>query len=315
MNVSFIATIYDEESTIYKLLNSLLDQSKIPDEIIIVDGGSTDGTLRIVKDYLSNIKNKNIKSKIIVKKGNRAVGRNVAIINATNEIIVCSDAGCVLGKNWIKNIVEPFSDPQIDVVAGYYKGKPKNIFQKCLIPYVLVMEDKINPNNFLPATRSMAFKKAIWKKIGGFDKRLSNNEDYAFAHELVKVGAKIVFARSAVVYWKPRKTFKEAFIMFFRFAFGDAEAKIWRTSIILLFSRYFFGLFIITLSFLYTSFFFVAFFLLLIVFYLGWSIKKNYHYVSNKKAIFILPSLQLMSDIAVLTGTVFGSIKTLTRFK
>ena len=170
MKVSFITTVYNEENTIVQLLDSLSKQSRMPDEIIIVDGMSTDGTVDKIKNY-------NSKFKIIQKKGNRAVGRNEAIKSSSGDVIVCSDAGCLLDKDWVKNIIEPFKNKEINVVAGYYKGLPQNIFQKCIVPYVLMMPDRVHPKNFLPATRSIAFRKSIWEKVGGFPEKFSHNED------------------------------------------------------------------------------------------------------------------------------------------
>src|SRR3990167_9709391 len=237
MKLSFITTVLNEEGNIEKLLKSLSSQTVLPDEVIIVDGGSSDRTIAEIKYQISNIKN-DVKFKILIKKGNRSVGRNEAIKNARGDIILSSDAGCVLDKNWVKNILKPFENKKNDVVSGYYKGTGETVFEKSLIPYVLVMEDRISPENFLPATRSMAFKKEIWKKAGRFDEKLSHNEDFEFAKRLKKVGANIKFAKDAIVYWRPRKNIKEAFIMFYRFAFGDAEAGIIRPKLIFLFARY-----------------------------------------------------------------------------
>src|SRR3989344_3151488 len=133
MKVSFVATVFNEEKTIGDFLKSIFWQSRIPDEIIIVDGTSSDKTVAKIKNAILKIKNYNVKFKILIKKGNRAVGRNEAIKQASNEIIVCSDAGCILDKNWVKNNIVPFNDLRVDVVAGYYKGRQKTIFQKCLI--------------------------------------------------------------------------------------------------------------------------------------------------------------------------------------
>lgn len=309
MKVSFITTVFNEEKTIDGLLNSLFAQTHLPDEIIIVDGGSTDHTVVNIKYQISNIKNNNVKFKVLVKKGNRSVGRNEAIKNVTGDIIVCSDAGNILDKKWIENIIKPFKNKSADVVAGYYKGKASNIFQKCLIPYVLVMPDKINPENFLPATRSMAFKKSIWKKVGRFDEKYSHNEDYVFAKKLKKIKAKIIFAKDAVVYWLPRNSFKQAFTMFYRFAFGDAEANILRYKVLFIISRYIIGLLIILFALLLKSSFLLILFFALIATYVYWSIWKNYKYVKNYKAIFILPSLQFISDAAVIVGTISGALQ------
>jgi len=313
MKVSFIATVLNEEKTIDSFLRSIFYQSRLPDEVIIIDGGSTDSTLSVISNFQFPISNKKIKFKILVKKGNRSVGRNEGIRSATGEIILSSDAGCILDKNWVKNITKPFEDETVDVVGGYYKAKSKNIFQKCLAPYVLVMEDKINKSDFLPATRSMAFRKSIWKAVGGFDENFAHNEDYIFAKRLRKIGAQIVFIKTAIVNWIPRKSVKDAFIMFFRFAFGDTESGIIRDKVLLIFTRYFFYLYLIVLFILIRSSHILFLTIASSLIYILWSIKKNYKYVNDKRAFFILPILQIISDIAVFTGTCLGFIKSLIK--
>ncbi len=301
MKISFVTTVYNEEKTIGALLDSLFKQTIMPDEVVIVDGGSSDRTV-------ANIKYQKSRSKILIKKGNRAVGRNEAIKNSGNEIIVCSDAGCVLDKNWVKNIIEPFNDPKVDVVAGYYKGNAKTIFEKCLIPYVLVMPDKVDENNFLPATRSMAFKKSVWKKVGGFDEKFSNNEDYVFAKSLKKINANIVFEKEAIVYWMPRDNLLDAFAMFYRFAKGDSESRIFRPKVILIFLRYIIVLSVLFLFIILKSYLMLNSLYLMFFAYLFWSIIKNYKYVKDIRAIFFLALVQIISDIAVICGTIEGFI-------
>ena len=310
--ISFITTIYNEEKTIRLFLNSLNTQTKKPDEIIIVDGGSSDRTQFLISNFKFPISNSRVK--IIIKKGNRSVGRNEAIKHATGDVIVCSDAGNILDKDWIKNITKPFKDPSVDVVAGYYTGKAQTLFQKCVIPYALVMEDKVDYEKFLPATRSVAFKKSIWKKAGRFNERYSHNEDYVFARKLRETGAKIHFAKDAIVYWIPRKTFKEAFVMMFRFALGDGEAKILRSKVLLVFARYFLLLYFIFLTLLYQSITPVLLIAAAVIVYVIWAIKKNYKYVKRREGMKILLFLQFIADVAVLSGTALGLVKRAKKF-
>lgn len=312
MKLSLITTVFNEQETIIKFLDSIFVQTKLPDEVIIVDGGSTDNTISEISKFKFPQRKFNPNIKILFKKGNRSVGRNEAIKNAKGDIILSSDAGCILEKNWIKEILKPFENKNVDVVAGYYKGAAKNSFQKSLVPYVLVMKDKINEDDFLPATRSMAFKKFIWKKAGGFDEKLSHNEDYAFANKLREINAKIVFAKNAIVNWIPRKSLGQAFVMFFRFAFGDAQARLFREKVIYIFLRYIFTIYLILLSFIERSIYLYGFIIFCFLVFIVWSVWKNYRYVGNPKAIFYLPLLQFTSDFAVIIGTVLGFVRNLS---
>lgn len=306
LKTSLVVTVFNEEKFINKLLDSISLQTVIPDEIIIVDGESTDKTIEIIKSKIHIYANLNIK--LMVKRGNRSVGRNRGIKNAKGEIILSTDAGCILHKKWVENIIEPFKTEKIDVVSGYYKGISKNLFQKSLIPYVLVMEDKIS-EEFLPATRSMAIRKSVWKRLGGFDEKLSHNEDYAFSNKIKSLGYIIRFKKNAIVYWFPRKNLIDSFIMFFRFAFGDIQANIIRPKIILVFLRYILVIYLVLLNIIMRSTSLIVFTFLLFLFYFLWSVWKNYRYVSSYKAFFYLPLLQFISDMAVLSGTSISSIR------
>lgn len=295
MKASLVTTVLNEEETIIDFLDSIARQTKMPDEIIIVDGGSTDGTLQLIKTY------PNLSIKLLQKKGNRSVGRNTAIRKAKADIIAISDGDCVLDKGWLEETVKPFSQPGVECVAGYYQGKATSLFEKCLIPYVLVMPDRVDSTNFLPASRSMAILKSAWEKVGGFPEEFSLNEDYVFANRLKKSEAKIVFAKKAIVSWRPRKNLAEAFRMFFRFARGDAQAGLYRAKVGLLFGRYLLGAFLLLAG--YYLLLGVAFLL-----YLGWAVAKNFKYVGSLGALVVLPLLQLTADVAVLAGTIAGLV-------
>lgn len=307
---SLICTVLNEENTIEKFVDSIAKQSVLPSEVIIVDGKSKDATVLELKRLKKKYPNLSIK--LFIKKGNRSVGRNFGIRKAASEIILLSDSGCILDKNWIKEIIKPFNDRKTEVVAGYYKGESKNVFQKSLTPYVLVMEDKVNVNNFLPATRSMAIRKSVWRRLRGFDEELSHNEDYAFANKITKEHIKISFAKNAIVRWIPRKNIYQAFKMFFRFALGDAQARIYREKVIYIFLRYLFAFYLLSLAVVMKSILLNIFIIIGILSYLAWSVKKNYKYVDDKKAYFYLPLLQIASDLAVIFGTASGFIQNLS---
>ncbi len=308
VRATLICTIFNEEKNIESFIKSIAKQTVIPNEIIIVDGGSKDNTDVVLKRLIEKYANK-LKIIFLQKMGNRSIGRNEAIKNSSNEIILCTDSGNLLDKNWVKEITRPFSNKRVEVVAGYYKGIGKTAFEKCMIPYALVMKERINKNNFLPATRSMAFKKNIWKKVGEFNEKFSHNEDYDFANKLKSRNAKIVFTDKAIVSWFPRRNLKQAFVMFFRFAFGDGESGNLREKVLYIFLRYFLLFYLLFLDYLYKSKILSIIISLGVVAYLSWSIAKNTKYINDSKKYFLLPLIQLTSDIAVMVGTSLGVIK------
>lgn len=305
MKTSFVATVKNEEDEIRPFLDSLLAQTTMPDEVIIVDGGSADGTIKIIKEMMNQFEKKTF-FMLLEKKGNRSVGRNEGIRRAFGDVIVSSDAGCILSPDWTAQIVKPFVDESVDVVAGYYQGESKSIFQKCLAPYALVMPDRVNAATFLPASRSMAFKKIAWVKMRGFPERFSYNEDYVFARKLRDMGANIVFAKHAIVSWTPRENIIAAFTMFFQFAMGDTEAGIFRSKVLFLFVRYIAGVVVLYFMCFYWRGMVVLIVLLLFLMYSLWAVVKNYRYVKNPLAIVLLPCIQFVSDIAVMVGSFTG---------
>ncbi len=301
--ITFIATVFNEEASIVQLLESLKKQTKKADEIIIVDAGSRDGTVSLINEFIQNNKKQNVL--LLKKKGNRSVGRNTAIKKARGDIIIASDAGCTLKCDWIEKITRPFLDQKVDVVAGFYKPVAKNIFQKSLAAYTSVMPDKVT-SEFLPSSRSIAFRKSAWQKSGGYPENLSTCEDLVFARHLKKMGFKFKVEKRAIVYWPQRENLLQAFFQFFTYAKGDGKAHYIRKQTPLLFLRYilffllcwFVGSINIGLLIPVVS--------LSVFLYSVWSISKNYKYVKSKSAFIYLPILQVVSDIAVIFGMTFG---------
>jgi glycosyltransferase involved in cell wall biosynthesis len=310
---SFVTTVLNEEKSITQFLESIYAQTKLPDEIIIVDAGSTDNTIlklsefKIPKGNVPNIK-------LIFKKGNRSVGRNEGIKKAKGDIILVSDAGCILDKNWVKNITETFKDKKNSVSSGYYFPVCKNVFQRCLAAYTSVMPDRVNPEKFLPSSRSVAFRKPAWQKVKGYPEELDTCEDLVFSQKLKKAGFKFKFIKEAFVYWPQRKNLWQAFKQLFTYAKGDGQAHFIRLQTPFLFARYFIGLILAIGYLLWGNFTSLIALLLLIVAYLLWSIFKNYKYVKKKGALYLLPLLQLISDAAVILGMSLGYLKSLKLF-
>lgn len=319
MKISLITTVLNEENQISYFIDSVLRQSLKPEELVIADAGSTDETIKFINNYRSKIKRAGIDLKVLVMNGaNRSVGRNLAIKNSESEIIAVSDVGCILDKDWLKNLTVPFLNNKIKVVSGYYLAKTESIFEKCVAPFFCVMPDtleklmKKKDFEFLPSSRSLAFKKEVWKKVGGYPKELNYCEDLVFDQKIKKEGYNFFFASDAIVYWPQRKNLKEVFKQFYNYAVGDgmvflSKYQTHSKRIVFLFFRYFLALLLLLLGLIFKIF--IVILLLLIFTYLLKEILNKYKYVNNYLALIYLPIIKLVADVAVMFGATMGIIK------
>lgn len=240
MKVSFITTVFNEEKTIETFLKSVVKQSRLPDEVVIVDGGSSDGTREKISLFATRLcpapsgaglrsglrrDKRKMTFKIMERKGaSIAQGRNEAIRKATGEIVVASDGGCILEKHWLEEIVKPFAKKEVDVVSGFYLPTGKSVLQKLLGLLTSVPLNKVNQEDFLPSSRSIAFKITAWERVGGYPEDISSCEDLVFAIRLKKFGFMFKFAPQAVVYWEQDDSIIRAVKKFFEYSGGDGMA-------------------------------------------------------------------------------------------
>jgi len=288
IKVSLISSIKNEKDNIICWLERICAQTYKPDEIIIVDGGSTDGSFEILKAQKSLFP---IPIQIHSNSGgNIAQSRNIAISLACNEIIAVTDFGCLPAYDWLEKILTPFSiDPEIVVSAGIYDPiyptRYPLTYKKLWLWGDLL---KIKPQTYLPPGGSSAFQKKAWHEIGGYPEWLTlTGEDTLFDLKLKQLGGKWAFVPEAVVEWNAPKNYYSFIIKLFHWATGDGEMKnrgifFWRYSLLLITTISLFILFIIFPILisnwfnkqLISIFYLVIFFLIFLGLRL-WSIKNN----------------------------------------
>ncbi|MBD3279237.1 MAG: glycosyltransferase [Candidatus Pacebacteria bacterium] len=305
--ITVIVTVLNEAKTIKALLTALTQQTLLPKQVIIVDAGSQDETVKLIKQFQKN--QSCLKIKLIVKPSNRSQGRNLAVKKSQTSWIAITDAGCIPQKSWLAELAKTQQQNQAPVVAGFYQGQAQTAFEQAVIPYVLVMPDRVEPAKFLPATRSMLIKKSVWQSLGGLNEQLNFAEDHHFARKLQKQSVPIAFSRRAIVSWLPRKNLTQFSKMIFQLAQGDAMAGNWRPKVGLVFLRYLliFGLLLVLWTINWPREQFLALFTLLGLIYLGWAIAKNQRYAPQ--GWYWLPVLQVSADLAVMAGTLTGWLK------
>lgn len=304
--VSLILTVKNEEKSIRFLFDSILNQLKKPDEIVIVDGGSTDKTIDIIKDYLDLIP-----IKLIQKIGaNIATGRNIAIANSKYSIIAVTDGGCKLDKKWLDQITKPFKEMDVDVVFGKYIGVGDSLFQ-ILVRLLLVYDfDKIKENSFSPSSRSIAFKREAWEQVNGYPEWLDYAEDTYYNRELKKIGKKFYLNKNAVVYWQMRQNFSQLFKQHLNYAIYDGIGLINVKFYILRLTFWMSYAFFLIYSIITSCFIFISISLILAISIVSFRIiiKLKSDKLSFKRYIYGL-LIYFVVEIAKVIGFIYGLLR------
>ena len=184
--ISVIIPAYNAEDTITKCLGALEKQALQPEEIIIVDDGSTDRTLEVLSEL--KIQSASWRTKLkIIKQKHKGVSeaRNFGAKRASGDILAFIDSDCVPGKNWLKNIAAALSDPKIGAVGGGYSGGVDNSFwQRFCHEELNFRRLKINKFVSTALSNNMACRRTIFWEAGGFPKKYPVCEDMFLTYKI-----------------------------------------------------------------------------------------------------------------------------------
>ena len=301
--VSLIATLYNEEGSIRALLDSILTQTRPPDEIVICDAGSTDRTVEIINEYIA----RGLQAKVLVDTGaNRARGRNQAIAQATGEVIASIDGGCMAEAEWLATLMAPFEwEHPPDVVSGYYRPLFATRFEEAVAFATVPSPGEVNPETFLPSGRSVAFTKEAWKRVGGYPENIPFAEDTAFGERLREAGALFVFAAEALVRWRMQRSLGGVFRQFYRYAESDGELGQWFGHYAKVFSGV--GLLVpFAAAVFLTRWALLTFPAIVALYWARYFIRAWHRGAKRRRAALLAPLVSLTVDLANLTGYAVG---------
>jgi glycosyltransferase involved in cell wall biosynthesis len=218
MKVSLIATVLNADEHIGAFLASIAAQERAPDELIIVDGGSTDGTVERLRDAAGAIT-------LIEEPGaNIARGRNLAIAAASHETIAVADADCAYGPEWLAALVAPL-EAGADIAMGWTEPMVGSLLDGCVaaLGFPLAPAD-VDETAFMPSARSVAFRREVIDAIGGYPEWLAIGEDMWVNHRWRERGFAMRMAPDAVASWHPRGSLSAIWTQYVRYARGDGQA-------------------------------------------------------------------------------------------
>ncbi len=228
--VSVIATELNEIGDIARVVHSLLAQKPAAAEVIIVDGGSTDGTWEWLADAASReprlIAIRDETCSLKHSKGPVSRGRNVAIAAAKSSVIACADAGCTYAPDWVRNLTARIAAGQAEYALGGACLDPAGhtVWDVASAPFFSVRLSPTEPTKSCTA-RSMAFTKDFWQRIGGFPEHVLVGEDTLFDLE-ARRQTQPDFVLNAKALYRPLNTFRSACRQMKRYAISDGQAGV-----------------------------------------------------------------------------------------
>lgn len=224
--VSLIMTVLNEESGIVEFLDSIASQSVIPAEIVIVDGGSQDGTVNALRSW-TRPAGCSLVVEVLAGAG-ISQGRNRAIELASHARVLVADGGTTLDGRWVEHMLAAFPDDgSTAVVGGFFRPTGDSVVERAIAFAVTPMLDEIEPEHFLPSSRSLGFSRDAWSRAGGYPEWLDYCEDLVFDLRMKKLGVPFRFAPEAIVTWAARPSIRGFMKQYYRYARGDGKASLW----------------------------------------------------------------------------------------
>src|SRR5581483_958241 len=221
MGVALVVTVRDEASSIFDLLAAIDGQTLAPNEIVIVDGGSSDGTMHELERWSRSRPTATIVS---APGASIPAGRNIAISKTNESVIAVTDAGCIPDRDWLYHLVAALDDPAVEVAMGFYRAAPRSRFERLVDCLNLPDVEEVDPEKFMPSSRSIAFRRYVWEQVGGYPEWLPVGEDQWFDHRIVEAQYRRRFVPEAVVRWRLRPDLRSFVRQYYRYAWGDGAS-------------------------------------------------------------------------------------------
>jgi glycosyltransferase involved in cell wall biosynthesis len=198
--ISVVVPVRNEAASIRQLIEGLMNQTLLPAEIVITDGGSTDDTPEIVEQLIA------AGAPVRLLRERHALpgrGRNVGVTNSRFDWIAFIDGGIRPEPNWLEKLAAAAEPGKAPVVFGSYEPVTDTFFKECAaIAYVAAPEEidgRLGRFQFIAST---LIHRQVFEKVGGFPEDLRSAEDLLWMRRVSASGFAGVRAPEAIVHWQ-----------------------------------------------------------------------------------------------------------------
>jgi GT2 family glycosyltransferase len=206
-STSVIIPVYNGVQTLPACLKALQAQTRPPDEIIVVDDGSTDGTARLAQQFAVTV--------LSQANAGPAAARNYGARLAQGDILLFTDADCIPAPDWVERMAVPFADPTIVGAKGEYRTRQRELVARFVQQEYQDRYDRMDRQRQIDFvdTYAAAYRRSVFLDTGGFDSTFptASVEDQEFSFRLATQGYRLVYVPGAIVYHHHDRTLAEYF--------------------------------------------------------------------------------------------------------
>jgi succinoglycan biosynthesis protein ExoA len=306
--ISLICPVYNEQEYIDSIIKFFISSSIIEKELFLIDGGSTDNTIQIIKEKIKNYPNV-----YLLQNENKYVpfALNMGIKLSKGNPIIRLDAHTEYFDDYIEKIIQVLNETNADIVGGPMIKVGKNIFQKavafCTSSKLGIGNSKIHQIDYEGPSDHVylgAWKRELFEEIGYFDERFIRNQDDEFHYRAKSLKKKIILSSEIKSKYYPRNSIRSLFKQYFQYGlFKPLVLKKIKTETKL---RHFipslFVLYVLTTPIWSVNIFFSVVFFLYFVLVSIFMIKSRLPLRSRTFCYIIYPTIHLAYGLGFLIG-------------
>lgn len=229
MSVGLVVPTLNAERELGSLLDAVMGQTRVPDDVLIVDSSSDDNTLRIAASYPG------VRAMVIEREDFDHGGtRQLALEEVTGDFVLFLTQDAVpADEHYVENLLAPFDEPSVGMVSGRQVAKSGarryvqlvQEFNYPLTSNIRTKEDieRLGIKAFFASDACSAYRRSSIEAIGGIPRPCSTNEDMLAAARLLRANYSVVYAADACVLHSHNLTLREQYRR--NYAVGQFLAK------------------------------------------------------------------------------------------